>query len=52
MGSIIKQIVDAVVYFVSGTYKGAQAAIKTLISSPTCPLSRFLESLIPFSKIN
>jgi hypothetical protein len=23
----------------------AQAAIKTLISSPTCPLSRFLESL-------
>jgi hypothetical protein len=23
----------------------AQAAINTLISSPTCPLSRFLESL-------
>jgi hypothetical protein len=34
----------------------AQAAIKTLISSPTCPLSRFLESLksdlIPNSKNN
>jgi IS5 family transposase len=27
----------------------AQAAIKTLISSPTCPLSRFLESLKIYS---
>jgi hypothetical protein len=30
----------------------AQAAIKTLISSPTCPLSRFLESLKSDSHAN
>jgi hypothetical protein len=37
-----KKIVVAISHFLKFQ---AQAAIKTLISSPTCPLSRFLESL-------